>query len=90
MSVVRDPVRTRKSLIWAVVAICVIGPWCPAQAQSINEIVAMALEESPSIKSERLRLDGISEQQVQARNLRRPTLRGDVSAGFAYNGQRVV
>ncbi|MFY7759619.1 TolC family protein [Aquidulcibacter sp.] len=90
LSVVRDPVRTRKSLIWAVVAICVIGPWCPAQAQSINEIVAMALEESPSIKSERLRLDGISEQQVQARNLRRPTLRGDVSAGFAYNGQRVV
>ncbi len=82
--------RTRQSLTWAAIFLYVIVAWCPAHAQSINEVVGMALAQSPAIKSERLRLDSISEQQVQARNLRRPTLRADVSAGMAYNGQRIV
>jgi outer membrane protein len=48
-------------------------------AQSIREIVTYSLEASPALKAERLRLEALDEQRIQALNLRRPI--GQIEAG---------
>ncbi len=55
-------------------------------AQSVHELVGKALDYSPSIKAEKLRLDSIQEQKVQALNQRRPNIQLNSSYGISsYN-----
>jgi outer membrane protein len=83
-------VRAKQLLLGAVTLACAQTWSVPALSQTISQAVAMALENSPYLKAERLRLSGTTEQQVQARNLRRPTLQGDISAGLTKSGQRIA
>jgi outer membrane protein len=87
---VQGPVRAKQLFFWVVAFACFHFCQSAALAQTTSQAVAMALEHSPSLKSERLRLGGITEQQIQARNLRRPTLQSDISAGLTKSGQRLA
>jgi TolC family type I secretion outer membrane protein len=55
---------------------------CSAQAQTVAEAVRMALDTSPAIQADKARLAGISEQQVQAQNLKRPSLQLDATTSI--------
>jgi outer membrane protein len=55
---------------------------CSAQAQTVAEAVRMALDISPTLLADRARLASITEQQVQAQNLRRPALQLDATTSI--------
>jgi outer membrane protein len=63
----------RRIISAAVAAVACLAPGA-SSAQSIVEAVRAGLDNSPNLQAERARLSGLMEQQVQARNLRRPSL----------------
>ena len=61
-------------------AVCLLPSY--ALSQSVAEAVRMGLDSSPTLQADRARLTGIMEQQVQARNLRRPALQLEASTSI--------
>ena len=52
------------------------------RAQSITEAVRSALDTNASLQAERLRLSATMEQQIQARNLRRPVVQFEANTAL--------
>lgn len=59
----------------------------PGFAQSFSEATAKAVSSSQNVRAARLRAEAISEQKVQALNLRRPNVQLEANASENINGQ---
>lgn len=68
-------------ILAAVVAAAYFVP-CAAVAQSVEEAVRIGLDNSPSLQAERSRIAAVMETQVQARNLRRPSVQLEATSSL--------
>jgi len=67
---------------WFVLAVVVPSS---LSAQTLAEAVRLGLESSPALQSDRMRLNATRELQVQANNLRRPSIQIDGSTNLREN-----